>query len=76
MLGLYEWSKDKTSAIRQKADDLEAGRRDRSPTASPDPYGSDSDGGGGGRQEISKREEEQSRRKKVRAIFIPYSMTI
>ena len=71
MLGLYEWSKDKTSAIRQKADDLEAGRRERSPTASPDPYGSDSDGGGGGgRQEISKREEEQSRRKKVRAIFI------
>jgi len=48
MLGLYEWSKDKTAAIRAKADDLEAGRRDRSPTASPDPYGSDSDGAGDG----------------------------
>ena len=47
MLGLYEWSKEKTSAIRRKAEDLESGRRDRSPTMSPDPYGSDSDGAGG-----------------------------
>ena len=47
MLGLYEWSKEKTSAIRRKADDLESGRRERSPTMSPDPYGSDSDGAGG-----------------------------
>jgi len=45
MLGLYEWSKDKTNAIKDKADDLEAGRRDRSPTESPEPYGSDSDTG-------------------------------
>ena len=47
MLGLYEWSKEKTSAIRRKAEDLESGRRDRSPSMSPDPYGSDSDGAGG-----------------------------
>ena len=38
MLGLYEWSKAKTAAIKQKADDIEDGRRDRSPTLSPEPY--------------------------------------
>lgn len=44
MLGLYEWSKDKTAAIKAKADDLEFGRRERSPTASPEPFGSEDDG--------------------------------
>lgn len=38
MLGLYEWSKDKTAAVKAKADAIESGRRERSPTASPDPY--------------------------------------
>lgn len=38
MLGLYEWSREKTAAIKIKADDIEAGVRQRSPTASPDPY--------------------------------------
>ncbi len=41
MLGLYEWSRAKTSAIKQKADDIEDNRRERSPTESPDPYASD-----------------------------------
>ena len=43
MLGLYEWSKEKSNAIKAKADDLEMGRRDRSPTESPDPYGPSED---------------------------------
>merc|ERR1712020_363468 len=38
MLGLYEWSRAKTAAIKKKADDIEAGRRVRSPTASPERY--------------------------------------
>ncbi len=38
MLGLYEWSKDKTAAVKAKADAIESGERERSPTASPDPY--------------------------------------
>ena len=38
MLGLYEWSKDKTAAVKAKADAIESGDRERSPTASPDPY--------------------------------------
>merc|ERR1712020_216086 len=43
MLGLYEWSRAKTTAIKKKADDIEAGRRQRSPprTASPEPFVSD-----------------------------------
>jgi len=43
MLGLYEWSKEKSNAIKAKADDIEMGRRDRSPTESPDPYGPSED---------------------------------
>ena len=39
MLGLYEWSKEKGNAIKAKQDDIDAGRRDRSPTESPEPYG-------------------------------------
>ena len=31
MLGLYEWSRAKTTAIKKKADDIEDGRRQRSP---------------------------------------------
>ena len=38
MLGLYEWSKDKTFAVKAKADAIESGARERSRTASPDPY--------------------------------------
>lgn len=38
MLGLYEWSRAKTAAIKKKADDIEANRRERSPTASPEPF--------------------------------------
>ena len=38
MLGLYEWSRAKTSAIKRKADDIESGRRERSPTASPERF--------------------------------------
>ena len=38
MIGLYEWSKAKAAAVKKKADDIEAGERERSPTASPDPY--------------------------------------
>ena len=38
MIGLYEWSKAKAAAVKKKADDIEAGDRERSPTASPDPY--------------------------------------
>ena len=41
MLGLYEWSRAKTAAIKKKADDIEDGRRQRSATASPEPFGSD-----------------------------------
>lgn len=52
MLGLYEWSRAKTAAIKQKADDIEAGRRDRSPTISPDPYAEDAT------QESAAREKE------------------
>lgn len=29
MIGLYEWSRDKTNAVKQKADDIEAGVRER-----------------------------------------------
>ena len=43
MLGLYEWSKEKATAIKAKADDIEMGRRDRSPTESPEPYGPSED---------------------------------
>ena len=38
MLGLYEWSKGKTAAIKKKADDIESGIRDASPPPSPDPF--------------------------------------
>ena len=38
MIGLYEWSKAKAAAVKKKADDIESGERERSPTASPDPY--------------------------------------
>jgi hypothetical protein len=38
MLGLYEWSKAKSAAVKAKADAIESGDRERSPTASPDPY--------------------------------------
>merc|ERR1719319_384413 len=35
-LGLYEWSREKSTAIRKKADEIEKGIRDRSPTLSPE----------------------------------------
>jgi calcium homeostasis ER protein len=38
MIGLYEWSKEKAASIKVKADEIEEGKRERSPTASPDPY--------------------------------------
>ena len=38
MLGLYEWSRSKTAAIKKKADDIEAGVREASPPPSPDPF--------------------------------------
>ena len=43
MLGLYEWSKEKSNAVKTKTDDIEMGRRDRSPTDSPEPYGPSED---------------------------------
>jgi calcium homeostasis ER protein len=38
LLGFYEWSKNKTAAVKAKADAIEAGDRERSPTASPEHY--------------------------------------
>ena len=38
MLGLYEWSRAKTAAIKKKADDIEDGLREQSPPPSPDPF--------------------------------------
>jgi len=38
MLGLYEWSRSKTVAIKKKADDIESGLRDASPPPSPEPF--------------------------------------
>merc|ERR1719211_372230 len=47
MLGLYEWSRAKTSAIKRKADDIEDGRRQRSPPSnSPEPYQTDEEDNG------------------------------
>ena len=43
MLGLYEWSKEKSNAVRAKQDEIDMGRRDRSPTDSPEPYGPSDD---------------------------------
>jgi len=43
MLGLYEWSKEKAAAIKAKADNIEMGSRDRSPTESPEPWGPSED---------------------------------
>lgn len=38
VIGLYEWSRDKTAAIRKKAEAIESGERERSRTASPEPF--------------------------------------
>eukprot|EP00094_Tigriopus_californicus_P004071 TCALIF_03922-PA protein Name:"Similar to CHERP Calcium homeostasis endoplasmic reticulum protein (Homo sapiens)" AED:0.04 eAED:0.04 QI:0/0/0/0.5/1/1/2/0/815 len=38
VIGLYEWSRDKTAAIRKKAEAIDAGDRERSRTASPEPF--------------------------------------
>ncbi len=38
MIGLYEFSRDKAEAIKKKAEDIESGNRERSPTASPEPF--------------------------------------
>ena len=43
MIGLYEWNRDKAEAIKQKQEDIESGKRQRSPTASPDPYEDEDD---------------------------------
>ena len=74
MLGLYEWSKDKTAAIKQKADDIEAGNRERSPTASPDdrfardssPEDGERNGSNRSSRSSSRKEEPERRRKRYR----------
>jgi hypothetical protein len=38
LTGLYEWTRDKLAAVANKAEDVRLGRRERSLTASPEPY--------------------------------------
>ncbi len=38
VIGLYEWFRDKSEAVASKAAAIERGERERSPTASPEPF--------------------------------------
>ena len=63
-IGLYEWNRDKAAAIKRKAEEVESGERERSPTASPEPFTRDATPEKEGDKEKQKKKDEDEEKPK------------
>lgn len=62
IMGLYEWSRRKTAAVKAKNDAVDSGEREKSPPFSSEDYDSDSSAQGGRKMSFSEPQREGSKK--------------